>query len=76
MTSKRELERRLADLEDDALPTASLIELLSLDFEVVDTERRLVRIEGELREVPESAAEKLKGLADDADSTDEPDTSD
>jgi len=64
--SRRELERALDDLDSGAPdpPGAGLVTLLSTAYNggavrLLDPERRLVRVDGELRRVTEHAFEKL-----------------
>lgn len=66
--SKRELKRAVEDLSSSAGRPAGLITIFSTAYNggtvhLVDRERRLVRIDGDLRVARENALEKLDGWA-------------
>lgn len=63
MTTKRNLERRLDDLDNGSdYPDASIAELLSSDtYEVVDPEWSIVRLDWGLYHVSESLSAVLNG---------------
>ena len=68
MTSKRNIKKRLERLEGGAgYPIASLAELIAAAedeaLETVDGDRRLYRVDGEVREVPQETLDLLTDAA-------------